>query len=110
MFWYLYRQILTLHKWLILNSEMTLSIDASIYCLTPNHWILGFSKVCEQATTKNPLNTIISWENKECIFYLRKRVKEDDFLLSENSKNQDWYTKVALWPQFRILGLMLFAK
>lgn len=60
-------------------------IGASIHYLTPDHWMLGFSKVCKQAITKNPSNTIISWKDGEGTFYLPERVKKDDLLLLENS-------------------------
>ena len=46
--------------------------------------MVGSSKVCEQATTTNPRNAIISWEDGEETFYLRERV-EDDSSLPENS-------------------------
>jgi hypothetical protein len=34
MFWYLFRRVLTWHRWLILNSEMMLPIGTSVRHLT----------------------------------------------------------------------------
>ena len=71
------------HKWLILDSEMTPTIDTSVRRLTPDRWMLGSSKVCERVTTQKSSNVIISWQDGDGTFYLRERV-EGDLLLPEN--------------------------
>lgn len=72
--------------------------------------MLGSSKVCERATTKNPSNAIISWEDGEGTFYLRERVEEDDLLLPENSIETGLVhqggTSAAIWS----IGTSAFCK
>ena len=110
MFWYVSRRVLTLNRRLILNSEMTPPIGTSVHCLTPDRWILGSSKVCERASTRIPPNAIISWEDGEGTFYLRERVEEDDFLLTENSIEtgsvHQGGTSAAIWS----IGSSAFCK
>lgn len=104
-----YSDACSLHRWLILNSEMTPPIGASVRCLTSNRWMVGSSKVCEQATTTNPPNAIVSWEDGEGTFYLRERV-EDDSLLPENSLETGLVhqggTSAAVWS----IGTSTFCK
>jgi hypothetical protein len=98
-FWYLFKRILTWHIWLILNSEMTPLIGTSIRRLTPDHWMLGSSKICERVT-RNPSNVIISWEDGESTFYLRERVEEDLLLPDDGLETGLVYegdTSAAVW-------------
>lgn len=101
--------MLTSHRWLILNSEMTPLIDTSVRYLTPGRWTLGSSKICERVTTTNPSNAIVSWEDEEGTFYLRERV-EDDLPSAEHSMKTGLVhtagTSAAVWR----IGTTTFCK
>ena len=71
--------------------------------------MLGSSKICERATTTNPSNAIISWEDGKGIFYLRERVKDDPFLPEEDIETglvHQGGTSAAVWS----IGTNAFCK
>ena len=88
---------------------MTPPIATSIRRLTPDRWMLGSSKVCERATTTNPSNAIVSWEDGKGIFYLRERVKDDPLLPEDGIETglvHQGGTSAAVWS----IGTNAFCK
>jgi hypothetical protein len=79
---------------------MTPTIDTSVQQVSLDRWLMGFSIVCERVTTSKLINTIISWQDSDSIFYLCKKI-EGDLSMSEcDSKTGLIYmkgTSLVVW-------------
>ncbi|KAK0101109.1 hypothetical protein ONS95_012907 [Cadophora gregata] len=79
---------------------MTPPIGTSVRRLTPNHWILGSSKVCERITRPVPSNVIVSWQDGDDTFYLCDQVDEDLLLPQDGSETglvHEGGTSATVW-------------
>jgi len=79
---------------------MTPPIGGSIRRVTLDRWMMGSSKVCERALTRNPANAIVTWEDGDVTFYLRERA-ESEILSPEDDLDaglvHEGGTSAAVW-------------